>query len=345
MDAVIDFSEMMTPQRLLVIPIASAVVVMISVLFCEWLQARRVKRVADLAFGPGGSPRAWTKLVPGFRSLVLGCMAWALVYLLLTSQTLFLDPSNTEDIPEDQLEHVVLLLDFSPSMMLVDAGKTGEISRRDQMKTVVTSVMERLGKHVRYTLVCFYTRPLPMVEGAYDKAIIYNVLDDLPIEKAMGPGKTDLAKALSKGLELAAEKREDSTTVIVVTDGDTVEIEDLHYLPPSVKHALVLGVGNTKEGISIDGHMSRQDPDALNFLATYLNGTYIDVNQKLVETNEIAHLVQAEDMMVKRSWNLADIAMVLFICSACLYALLPVSQEYFGSDWRAVRRRREKVGV
>jgi Ca-activated chloride channel family protein len=339
----IDFSELMTPQRLLVISIVSAVLVVIFVLFCEWLQARRVKKVAALAFGPTGSPRKWTQVVPGFRSVALGCIAWSLVYLLLTSQTLFVDPNNVEEIPEDQIEHALLLLDFSPSMMLVDAGKTGEISRRDQMKGVVTSLVERFGKHVRYSLVCFYTRPMPMVEDAVDKAIIYNVLDDLPIEKVMGPGKTDLAKAISKGLELVADKREESTTVIVVTDGDTVEIEDLHYLPPSVKHALVLGVGNTKEGISIDGHMSRQDAAALNFLATYLEGSYIDVNQKLVETGEIAYLVQSEDLMVARSWNLADIAMLLFICSACLYAVLPLLQEYLGSEWSAVRRRRESV--
>jgi Mg-chelatase subunit ChlD len=335
----IDFVETMTPERVLAISIASALLVLVVVLCCEWLHARRVEKVAALAFGPGGGPRKWTKAVPGFRAAVLAGMAWALTFLLLTSQTLFVDPNNVDEIPEDQIEHVLLLLDFSPSMMLVDAGKTGEITRRDQMKGVVTSIAERFGKHVRYTLVCFYTRPMPMVEGALDKAIIYNVLDDLPIEKAMGPGKTDLAKAISKGLELVADKREDSTTVIVCTDGDTVEIEDLHYLPPSVKQALVLGVGNTKEGISIDGHLSRQDPAALNFLATYLEGSYIDVNQKLVESVEIAHLVQAEDAMVNRSWNLADIAMVLFICLACSYSLLPLFQEFFGSDWSAVKRK------
>jgi Ca-activated chloride channel homolog len=230
----IDFGETMTPERVLAISITSALVVFGVVLFCEWLHAKRVEKVAGLAFGPGGGPRKWTKAVPGFRAVVLAGITWALTFLLLTSQTLFVDPNNIDQIPEDQIEHVMLLLDLSPSMMLVDAGETGEISRRDQMKGVVSSIVERFGKHVRYTLVCFYTRPMPMVEDAFDKAIIYNVLDDLPIEKTMGPGKTNLAKAVSKGLELAAEKRADSTTVIVCTDGDTVEIEDLHYLPPSV---------------------------------------------------------------------------------------------------------------
>jgi hypothetical protein len=85
--------------------------------------------------------------------------------------------------------------------------------------------------------------------------------------------------------------------------------------------------------------MSRQDPAALNFLATYLEGSYIDVNQTLLESAEIAHLVQAEDAMVNRSWNLADIAMVLFLCLACMYALLPLFQEFLGSDWSAVKRK------
>ncbi len=335
-----DFSDMLTPEQLRVIPVASAVFVLFFVLLCEWLQSRRIKKVAELAFGPSGKPRGWTLVVPWFRAVVLACITWSLVFLLLTSDTLFVDPNSADELAEDQVENVLLLLDFSPSMMLEDAGKLGDLSRREQMKRVVTSVVERLGKHVRYTLVCFYTRPMPMVEDAFDKAIVYNVLDDLPIEKVMGPGKTDLAKALNKGLELVGDKLEDSTTLIMVTDGDTLEMDELQALPPSVKHALVLGVGNTREGISIDGHLSRQDPVALNIVAAYVEGTYIDVNQKLVETADIAHLVQAKDMMVTRSWNTADIAMVLFICSACLYAFLPLLQEYFGSDWSAVRRRR-----
>lgn len=335
----IDFSEIMTPDRLLVIPIASAVIVILSALFCEWLQSCRIKKVAALAFGHSAKPRVWTQLVPCFRAAVLGAMTWSLVHLFLTSQTLFVDPNNTNELSEDQIETVLLVLDFSPSMMLVDAGETGEATRKEQMKRVVTSIVERLGKHVRYTLVCFYTRPMPMVEGAFDKAIIYNVLDDLPIEKTMGPGKTDLGKALSNGLELVVDKPEDSTTVIVVTDGDTLELDALHYLPPSVKEALVLGVGNTRQGISIDGHLSRQDEATLTFLANYLEGSYIDVNQKLLETGEIAHLIQAEEIMVRRNWSLADIAMVVFICSACSYAFLPVFQQYFGSEWIAVRRK------
>ena len=329
---------MMTPERLLAIPIGCAVGVVFWVLFCEWLQARRISKVAALAFGPAAEPRQWTKAVPWFRAAALGGITWALVYLLLTPETLFLDPNSTDDVDEEQIEHVMLLLDFSPSMTLIDAGETGEISRKEQMTNVVTSIAERFGKHVRYSLVCFYVKPMPMVENATDKAILYNILDELPIEQVMGPGKTDLAKAVSKGLQLSVEKREASTTLILITDGDTVELDDLHYLPPSIKHALVLGVGNTKEGISIDGHLSRQDPAALSFMANYLKGDYLDLNQKLLPSDEISHLVQAEDAMVKRRWNLADVAMLVFIASACLYAFLPVLQEYLGSNWRAVRR-------
>lgn len=270
-------------------------------------------------------------------------MTWALVFLLLTSQTLFADRSSSNEIPSDEIEHTLLLCDLSPSMRLVDAGEMGELTRREQMKKVVTSIVERFGKQVRYTLVCFYTKPVPMVKDASDKAILYNVLDDLPIEKAIGPGKTDLAAAVNKGLELATDHPEKSTTLILVTDGDTIELNDLEAVPPSVKKALVLGVGNTREGISIDGHLSRQDPTVLSYVAAHLKGEYVDVNQKLLGSGAISHLVQAGSTTARRRWNKADIALMVFIASACLYALLPVFQEFLGSEWSAVKPQRKRV--
>ena len=93
-------------------------------------------------------------------------MTWALVFLLVTDQTLFIDRMGMEEVLEDEIEHTLLLCDLSPSMMLVDAGETGELTRREQMNQVVTSIVERFGMHVRYTLVCFKTRPVPNVKDA-----------------------------------------------------------------------------------------------------------------------------------------------------------------------------------
>jgi hypothetical protein len=56
-------------------------------------------------------------------------MTWSLVHLYLISQTLFVDPNNSNELSEDQIETVLLVLDFSPSMMLVDAGETGEATK------------------------------------------------------------------------------------------------------------------------------------------------------------------------------------------------------------------------
>jgi Ca-activated chloride channel family protein len=329
----------------MMIPLASASAVFLFVLFCEWLHSRRVKKVAPLAFGPTGKPRLWTKTVPLFRALVLGGMAWALVYLLMTPQELLVERAGPKQVPAEEIEHTLLLCDLSPSMMLMDAGETGELTRRDQMKKVVTSIADRFGKQVRYTLVCFYTRPVPMVKDASDKAILYNVLDDLPIEKAIGPGKTDLAAAINKSLELLTDLPEKSATMIVVTDGDTIELTELNAVPPSIKKALVLGVGNTQEGISIDGHLSRQDPTVLTYIASHLKGDYINVNEKLLGSGAISDLVPAGSATVERRWTVADYAMMFFIASACLYAFLPLLQEFFGSAWTAVRLKRGKAGA
>lgn len=325
------------------LPIACALFVFVFVLLCEWLHSRRVRRVAALAFGPAERPRRWTLLVPWFRSLTLALMTWALVFLLLTSQPLFIDSEGSDEVAEDEIEHTLLLCDLSPSMSLMDAGELGDLTRRAQMKKVLASIADRFGKQVRYTLVCFYTKPVPIVKNASDLAILYNVLDDLPIEKAIGPGKTDLGAAINLGLEMVADYPEDSTTMIVITDGDTIELADLNVLPPSVKKTLVLGVGDTREGISIDGHLSRQDPTVLAYIASHLRGEYINVNQKLLESASMAHLVQGSSPMGNHRWTQADYARMLFIISACLYAFLPVLQEFFGSGWTAVQPQRMKA--
>lgn len=328
-----------------IIPLISAGIVLLFVILSEWLHSRRVKKVASLAFGPEEKPRYWTKVVPWYRALMLAGMAWALVFLLVTEQTLFIDRPGIEEVPEDEIEHALLLCDLSPSMMLADAGEAGVLTRREQMKEVVNSIVGRFGRHVRYTLVCFYTRPVSIVKDASDKEILYNVLNDLPIEDVIGPGKTDLASAVNKGLELVADKPEKSTTFIVVTDGDTLELEELLQVPPSVKDALVLGVGNKTQGISIDGHMSRQDPAVLSYIASHLRGEYVDVNEKLLGSSLMSHLVQETNTPAKRQWNMADLAMLFFIVAACLYAFLPLCQEYLGSEWTAIRSKRKGATV
>ena len=271
-------------------------------------------------------------------------MCWALVFVLFSDLNRLNQEGKKTELLPDETEYVSLILDFSPSMLLTDGGQKGEITRKEQMKRVVDSLLERFGEHVRFSLIAFYTRPMPMVTDAQDKNIVSNVLNELPIERVMGPGKTELGQAIKMTLEMVENKPEESTTLVLVTDGDTPEIGDLGYLPVSIKKALVLGVGNSKVGLSIDGHMSRQEPETLAYVANHLQGTYLDVNASFVPGGEIHHLIQSSKAGRGRSWNAVDQALAAFILSACLYSLLPLLQQWMGSSWTAINRReRSKV--
>ena len=50
-------------------PEIAAAAALLLVLGAEFLHARRVERIASLAFGPKGRPAAWVTLIPFARSL------------------------------------------------------------------------------------------------------------------------------------------------------------------------------------------------------------------------------------------------------------------------------------
>lgn len=333
----------MSEDSILPLSLVAAGFALIFVLGCEYVHARRSARLARLAFGPKERSRAWTRAVPFYRTLTVTGLTWSLVYLLLMNA--LGDPVSLtmRYDSDDDTEQVVLLLDYSPSMLLEDSGQDGLTARRDRMNAVISSILDRTGPHVRYTLICFYTRPLPVVQSAYDKAIIYNVLNDLPIERAMSQGKTNLGAAVSKALEITRDFEPDSTTLILATDGDTDNPPVVGDLPDAIEHTLVLGVGNTKVGLPIDGHLSRQDADLLEDLAYELDGQYLNVNEDHVSASRITHLLASPSAPTQAGWTLRRFAYVLFIALAVLYALLPLAQEYFGSSWHP--RGRIKAGV
>ena len=49
----------------------------------ESLHARRCRRVARLAFGPGGKPREWTRAAPWIGMAASGALAWGLITLVV----------------------------------------------------------------------------------------------------------------------------------------------------------------------------------------------------------------------------------------------------------------------
>src|SRR5688500_8621882 len=91
----------------------------------ELVHARRSRRVARLAFGPGGQPRKWTQIGPWFRAAATGLLAWGLTMLLLIGPR----TARSDLIPEGGYRHLLLALDVSPSMQLQDAGPAGKQTR------------------------------------------------------------------------------------------------------------------------------------------------------------------------------------------------------------------------
>lgn len=328
----------MPPLAQLQLPIAIAVAVLVLVLLAERLHERRIRVVAHLATGPSGRPRYWVRWVSLARAIALGVMAWALAVLYFSGGQGYGGASQPEDLRNNR-RHVVFAADLSPSMLLKDAGPSGDMARTQRMHEVADAILKRVDGDVLYSVMAFYTEAIPVVLDAEDSELVRNVFNGLPIWYAMESGKTDLGNGVRKTLQKLSSFPEDSVTLFICTDGDTEPLGAIPKLPPSVHAVYVLGVGDTKQGTFIDGHMSRQDPALLGALAGRMRGTYIDVNEKHVSTLSLGTLTAGMGK-TKSRLDLADIAIFAFAAGAAVLALLPVLLEYFGSDWKAVRVNR-----
>ena len=106
----------------------------------EVLHARRVHRLRHLVFGPTGAPSAWAKGAPFARILASSALAWGLTALV------FVEPKvhAGEEIPDEDWRHLLLVYDVSPSMLLEDAGASGDQSRHERARELIESMFERV---------------------------------------------------------------------------------------------------------------------------------------------------------------------------------------------------------
>jgi len=304
----------------------------------ESLQARRVRRIANLAFGPGGRPAAWARAAPALRVLAAAATAFGLTALLL------LPPAarGSRAIEEKRVRHLLLVLDVSPSMQLADAGPKGDEPRRRRAAELVRSVLQRVpAGQYRVSVVAVANGALPVVEQSRDPEVLANILDDLPLSYAFPAGKTDLFAGLNEAARMARDWRPGSTTVLVVTDGDTVPATGLPRMPPSVSGMLLVGVGDVQSGRFIDGHMSRQDAGTLRQVAVRAGGVYHDGNARHVPTDALVALGMVPQPRLLDRLGLRELAIALAAAGSALLALLPALLESCGTGWRpGVRRSR-----
>ena len=204
----------------------------------EAWHARRTRRVARLAFGPLGQARLWTRLAPPMRVLALTAMAWGFVTLFYIRPRV----ASFDKIPEGGYRHLVITWDVSPSMQLDDGGfdsaKQKKRTRAQRGAGVLLSLFERIAlDQVRISVVAFFTGAKPVVVDTHDLNVVKNILDDLPLDMAFDPGKTSLIDGIEESVKLAKDWKPNSTTLLVVSDGDTVPDTGLPRLPPSINRA------------------------------------------------------------------------------------------------------------
>lgn len=322
------------------VPIVSALVILVLTSLAEWLHVRRIHAAGRLAFGPSGKPNGWTGIVPFLRPLCLAAFSWALATLMLLNMGTAGDGSGKVGT-DKEATRLVFVADLSPSMYLVDAGPEGKQTRQARMKEVVDGILQRVSGNLRFGVIGFYTESLPVVMEARDPELVRNVFNGLPLSYAMPLGQTDLGQAVNASLKHVADFPEGSTRLIIFTDGDSVGMEPIGLSPKSVREIFVLGLGNPHKGSFIDGHLSRQESDTLRMLATDLMATYTDVNEKHLPTSALGDLVVTAPPP-KRGLSLVELAVLTMALSALVYGLIPVALEYFGSDWKVGRPEREE---
>ena len=296
----------------------------------EVLHARRLKRVACLAFGPSGRPAAWTVIAPVLRVLSLAGIAWSLVILLAHDGA-----SRLHDRKAPTARHLMVLLDVSPSMEIKDAGEDGSITRRDRAAALLRSVMERANSDsTRIAMACFYSDALLLVKDCTDREVIWNFADNLPLHIAFKPGKTSLGTSLNTAGKMIGDLPRKSVTFLVLTDGDAVPPTGLKPMPSAVSNLIVVGVGSAARGQFIDGHNSRQDGAALSQVARRLGGTYFDGNTKQVPSQLLRTLTAEDGASDKIRLGLRMVAVLVLSVSVVVICLLPLLLEYFGSGWK-----------
>lgn len=303
--------------------IAFAVLVFVGI--AEWLHARRVARVARLAFGPSGRASRWTIVVAPSRTIAAALATWGLMFLVTY------DPIEIDRKPAKiASNHLLVLLDVSPSMQLKDSGAEAQgISRAKRAGEVVQAVLDRLDmENTRISIVAFYTDALAIVQDTFDKEVIRNALDGLPMYTAFESGPTDLKKGLIKAFEIARLWPADSATLLIVTDGD-VATGIPSVIPSSIADTIVVGLGDPVKSSDVNGHASRQDTMGLRQLATRLGGFYHDGNRKHLPSEVVNSLTMIAPH-VGGNWSVRDLALLAVGIGCSTLAFIGPLLTFFG---------------
>jgi len=297
----------------------------------ELLHARRVARVAALVHGPDGKPTALARLTPPLRTLALGGLAWGLVTLMQC------DPKvhASEEIPDAEWRHLVLVYDVSPSMLLKDAGPNGNQTRHERARELLESLFSRvpIGKF-KITVIATYNGAKPVVEDTKDLELVRHLLAEVDMRFAFKAGSTKLFDGISEAVRIAKPWRVGSALLVIVSDGDTVPATGMPTLPPSIGGTLVVGVGDNLAGKFIAGHQSKQDESALRQVAIRLGGEFHNGNKRQVPSDVLAAAAADARKPLIEQLSLREYALLAITVTSALLALLPMLLHWFGTRWQ-----------
>jgi Ca-activated chloride channel homolog len=299
-------------------------------LLAERLHSGRIKRIRFMAFGPSGLAMAWTRWAWLIKTLSIGAIAWGMLTLLTIGSEAWSGGRNLAS--DSTTHHLVIALDVSPSMKIVDSGTTRKQSRADRARDVLLSILGRVDmRRTKVSVVAFYSKSLPVVVDTIDPAVVYNVLSDLPLVQAFRAGKTDLYSVIVQTNELARAWRSGSGSLIVVSDGDTLPATETPRRSAVFDCILVLGVGDPVRATFIHDHNSKQDRRSLEQFALQLRGEYIDVNVNQVAMNRLPNGPSTSD--TESAWAWREIALAAVALGSSMLAILPVLLAFAGCRW------------
>jgi Ca-activated chloride channel family protein len=307
----------------------------------EQLHSRRMQRMAMLAFGPGKRPALWARLAPLLRIVAVAGLVWGMTTLF------FLTPKvhKISGIPEGEYRDLLLVLDVSPSMRLQDAGPDGKQSRRKRAADLLKSFFERVPMEVyRTTVVAVYNGAKPVVVRTTDPEVVRNILEDLPMEYAFRAGPTDLLTGLVEAAKIAQPWRPKATTLVIVSDGDTIAPTGMPKMPDSIAHIVIVGVGDPTTGKFIAGHLSRQDVSSLRQMAARLGGSYHNGNEKHLSTDLLQQVTAVQGQSVVDRWTRREYALMACAAGAGVLGLLPLLLHLAGTTWKPGVKKQQVRG-
>ena len=297
----------------------------------ELMHARRIAQVDRLAFGPKRKPTLLAAYAGYGRVLAVAALVWGLLTLIDVEPRVY----KAKAVSAEKIQHVVIVLDVSPSMKLKDAGESGDMMRRERAYQLMQSFFKRVAaEQMRLSLVATYNGAKPVVVDTADVDVVHNFLDGVDMHSAFEIGKTKIFDGLEEAARVAADWRRDSTTIVLISDGDTVPASGMPKMPKSVRGVLVIGVGDPTTGMFLDGRNSKQDVSTLRQIALRLGGTYHDGNTKHLPTETIIALTKTEDESPFDKLTRREYALAACAIGALTLALLPLMLNLWGTRWR-----------